>query len=90
MDDAFIILNQIAFNFNLQALLPMFIAYKSVFFVMWIAYLFHFLPDKYEWLMERFLANITLLGRVVVLIFFVWLVIQAKQADQVMPIYLQF
>ena len=88
--DAGVIISQIAFNFNLQALVPMFTAYQSVFIVMAIGYVFHFVPKAYETLCEKILVKSTFVGRLIVLLFFIWLVIQVKQADQVMPIYLQF
>jgi len=88
--DAGIIITQIFYNFNVEAIQPMFIAYKSVFIIMFIGYVFHMLPKTYETLSEKYLLKVKFAGRIVVLLFFIWLVIQVKQADQVMPIYLQF
>jgi D-alanyl-lipoteichoic acid acyltransferase DltB (MBOAT superfamily) len=88
--DAGIIIKQILFNLNFAALFPLLLVYKSVFVIMLIGYIFHFLPKSYELFVENILTKISLLGRVVVLLVFIWIVIQVKQADQVMPIYLQF
>jgi D-alanyl-lipoteichoic acid acyltransferase DltB (MBOAT superfamily) len=88
--DAGIIITQIFYNFNLEAVSPMFGAYKSVFIIMLIGYALHMLPKTYERFAEKFLVKIQFAGRIAVLLFFIWLVIQVKQADQVMPIYLQF
>jgi D-alanyl-lipoteichoic acid acyltransferase DltB (MBOAT superfamily) len=88
--DAGIIITQIFYNFNVAAISPMFAAYKSVFIIMIIGYILHLLPKTYERFAETFLLKIKFAGRIAVLLFFIWLVIQVKQADQVMPIYLQF
>ena len=65
-------------------------AYGTVFSVMLLGYVFHFIPQSYEYLSIKFLSKITLLGRITILLIFIWIVIQVKQAEQVMPIYLQF
>ena len=65
-------------------------AYGRVFSVMILGYVFHFIPQSYEYLSIKFLSKITLLGRITILLIFIWIVIQVKQAEQVMPIYLQF
>ncbi len=88
--DAGIILTQIFTNFNSEAFVPMLSAYGTVFGVMLLGYVIHFIPQSYQYFSERILSRITLAGRVVVLLVFIWIVIQVKQADQVMPIYLQF
>ncbi len=88
--DAGIIIKQILFNINFAALVPLLSGYKSVFVIMLIGYIFHFLPKSYEFFVENILTKVSLLGRIVVLLVFIWIVIQVKQADQVMPIYLQF
>ena len=88
--DAGIILTQIFTNFNATAFTPMVSAYGTVFSVMLLGYVFHFIPQSYEYLSIKFLSKITLLGRITILLIFIWIVIQVKQAEQVMPIYLQF
>ncbi len=88
--DAGIILTQIFTNFNAPAFLPMLSAYVTVFGVMLLGYIIHFVPKSYQYFSEKFLSKITLAGRILVLFIFIWIVIQVKQAHQVMPIYLQF
>ncbi|MGQ0829099.1 MAG: MBOAT family O-acyltransferase [Bacteroidota bacterium] len=88
--DAGIILTQIFTNFNSQAFLPMFSAYQTVFGVMLLGYIIHFIPKSYQYFSEKILSKVTLVGRIAILLIFIWIIIQAKQADQVMPIYLQF
>jgi D-alanyl-lipoteichoic acid acyltransferase DltB (MBOAT superfamily) len=85
-----IMLHQIFLNFNGQAILPLFQNYRIVFGVMLLGYLLHFMPGRWEGGIRRFLESITLAGRIAVLVALVWLVIQVKTAEAVMPIYLQF
>ncbi len=88
--DAGIIITQIFTNFNASAFVPMLSAYGTVFGVMVLGYMFHFMPKSYEYFSVNFLSKVTLAGRIAILLIFIWIVIQAKQAEPVMPIYLQF
>jgi len=88
--DAGVILTQIFTNFNSTAFIPLVLAYQTVFGVMLLGYIIHFIPESYQYFSEKVLAKVTLLGRIAILLIFIWIIIQAKQADQVMPIYLQF
>ena len=88
--DAEIILTQIFTNFNGSAWKPMLQAYGVVFGVMLMGYIIHFFPKSYESLSVNVLSKITLVGRIAIMLIFIWIIIQVKQADQVMPIYLQF
>ena len=65
-------------------------AYGTVFAIMLLGYIIHFIPKSYQFFTEKFLAKTSLLSRVAILLVFLWVIIQVKQADQVMPIYLQF
>lgn len=89
-NDAEIILTQIFTNFNGTAWRPMLEAYGIVFGIMLLGYIIHFLPKVYETISVKVLSNVTIAGRVVIMLIFIWIIIQVKQADQVMPIYLQF
>ncbi|MEI6488097.1 MAG: MBOAT family O-acyltransferase [Bacteroidota bacterium] len=88
--DAGVIITQILFNFDIAAFTPMLSAYGSVFAIMLLGYIIHFIPKSYQFFTEKFLAKTSLLSRVAILLVFLWVIIQVKQADQVMPIYLQF
>ncbi|MGZ4117049.1 MAG: MBOAT family O-acyltransferase, partial [Bacteroidia bacterium] len=88
--DAGVIITQIFQNFNGSAWRPMLAAYGTVFGVMLFGYIIHFLPKSYEYISINFLSKVSIAGRIAVLLIFIWIVIQVKQADQVMPIYLQF
>lgn len=88
--DAIIIIKQIAFNFNGSAFLPMLNNYKTVFAVAAIGYIIHFTPKSLQQKTENIITDMPMIGRIALLFIFIWIVIQVKQADQVMPIYLQF
>jgi len=89
-EDARIILTQITTNFNAAAWKPLLSAYGTVIGIMTLGYIVHFIPKSYEYFSVNFLTKVSLPGRIAILMVFIWIVIQVKQADQVMPIYLQF
>lgn len=89
-EDAGIIIKQIFGNFNVSAWPTMLSAYGIVFAVMLIGYIIHFIPKSYQFFSENILLRIKLVGRIIVILLFIWLIIQVKQSEQVMPIYLQF
>lgn len=89
-EDAGIIISQITTNFNLEAIMPILSAYSSVFGVMLLGYLLHFIPKSTENIFVNIFSKATTVGRIALLLAIIWLVIQVKQAEQVMPIYLQF
>lgn len=89
-NDADIILTQIFTNFNGGAWKALLDAYWIVLAIMLLGYIIHFVPKSYQYFSELVLSKITLVGRIAVILLFVWVIIQVKQADQVMPIYLQF
>jgi alginate O-acetyltransferase complex protein AlgI len=88
--DASTIITQIFTNFNAEAWQPLLAAYGTVIAIMALGYVIHFIPKSYEYFSVNFLSRISLVGRIAILMVFIWIVIQVKQADQVMPIYLQF
>ncbi len=88
--DAGIIITQIFTNFDAAASAPLLSSYGTVFAVMLLGYILHFIPKSYEYVSVNFISKINLAGRIAILLIFIWIVIQVKQADQVMPIYLQF
>ncbi|HRG52788.1 MAG TPA: MBOAT family O-acyltransferase [Bacteroidia bacterium] len=89
-EDARTILTQIFTNFNAAAWKPLLGAYGTVIAIMTLGYIIHFIPKSYEYFCESFLMRVSLPGRIAILLIFIWIIIQVKQADQVMPIYLQF
>jgi len=88
--DAQIILSQIAFNFNGAAAFTLLKAYLPVFLILLLAYLLHAIPSRFESKSIDFLTQMPLVFKIALTVFVVWIVIQSKQAEAVMPIYLQF
>jgi D-alanyl-lipoteichoic acid acyltransferase DltB (MBOAT superfamily) len=88
--DASTIITQITTNFNAAAWQPLLSAYSTVIGIMALGYIIHFIPKSYEYISVNFLNRVSLVGRIAILMVFIWIIIQVKQADQVMPIYLQF
>ena len=83
-------LYQIFHNFSGASFLPMISGYSTVFMIMGIGYLLHFMPKVIEGKVEYTLVKMPMIGRILIMIFYIWMVIQVKQAEPVMPIYLQF
>ncbi len=87
---AMAMIQQIAFNFDINVFLPFYENYKEVLWMIAFAMLIHFIPDGFA---DR---QIEKLGKVslayYVFIFFGFLILYGyfKSAEQVMPIYLQF
>jgi D-alanyl-lipoteichoic acid acyltransferase DltB (MBOAT superfamily) len=90
IDEAIFIINQITHNFNLSEITTIFNAYSNVLFVILLGITLHFIPIKYWNKLELYLQNINLLGKLLITIIFVWIILQVKQSEQVMPVYLQF
>lgn len=88
--DALIILQQITGNFSASIFIPMLQAYTTVFILIAIGYTIHFTPTSLQQKLENLLTEIPLVGKVALFFIFIWVVVQVKQADQVLPIYLQF
>ncbi len=89
-ENAKVILHQLFYNFNANAFVPLVQNYQTVFGVMILGFVIHFFPRSFELRSQRFLAVLPVAGRIVVLMAIVWLVIQVKTSEQVLPIYLQF
>jgi D-alanyl-lipoteichoic acid acyltransferase DltB (MBOAT superfamily) len=89
-DTSSAIISQIFTNFNAASLMPLFAAYSTVMVIMAIGYLLHAIPKSGENKFEDLLTRSPLAIKMVVLSLLIWVVIQIKQAEPVMPIYLQF
>ncbi len=88
--DAITMMCQIGDNFNGSAFLPMLKAYPIVFSLMALGYLIHFTPKWIQAKTEWLISEMPVVGKIALLFIFIWAVIQVKQADLVLPIYLQF
>jgi alginate O-acetyltransferase complex protein AlgI len=89
-EKARIMLHQLFFNFNAAALGPLLKNYQTVIWVMGLGYVLHFIPKQVEGGTVKLLGRMPLAGRILVLVGMIWLVIQVRTAQQVLPIYLQF
>jgi alginate O-acetyltransferase complex protein AlgI len=89
-EKAGVILHQLGTNFNTAAFVPLIQNYYPVFLMMLLGFFLHFLPKNAEILARHFLTVIPLAGRVLVLVLVIWIVIQIKSAEVVLPVYLQF
>jgi D-alanyl-lipoteichoic acid acyltransferase DltB (MBOAT superfamily) len=88
--EASALFHQVFFNFGTETFLPMLEGYGPVFAIMGLAFVLHMLPKILENKTQSFLGHLPLYGKVVVMLSVIWIVIQAKQAEQMLPIYLQF
>ncbi|MCC6690954.1 MAG: MBOAT family protein, partial [Bacteroidia bacterium] len=88
--DALVIIRQIIFNLNVGAFIQMTKAYLPVFTLMGIGYIIHFTPKWLQHKLEVLVTDMPLIGKIALTFLFIWVAVQVKQADQVMPIYLQF
>lgn len=84
------LLHQVFFNFGTETFLPMVNGYTPVFILMGIAFALHMIPKSIEDKTQVFLGRIPVYGKIALVISVIWIIIQAKQAEQMMPIYLQF
>lgn len=83
-------ISQIAFHFDSTVLLEFVAAYKEVLWLMVLGYVLHAMPKQVEWTVENKLTAMPALVKTLILIAIVWLAILTKEAEPVMPIYLQF
>ncbi len=89
-EQASILLGQIFNNFGADTFLPMMEGYAPVMIVLGIGYLLHFTPKFIEERTQLVVSRVPFMVRLALILGMLWLVIQVKQAEQVMPIYLQF
>jgi D-alanyl-lipoteichoic acid acyltransferase DltB (MBOAT superfamily) len=83
-------LSQIGLHFNGAAFFELVASYKNVILLMVLGYGLHALPKQMEWDLQDRLASTGMLMKTLILIGIVWLAILAKDAEPVMPVYLQF
>ncbi len=88
--DSGVILQQITGNFNGSAWGALYAAYRPVILIIALGYLLHFVPKAWEEKIIQVLSYTPVVVKIALLVLMVWLVVQSKQAEAVMPIYLQF
>lgn len=88
--DAWALLHQVAYDFQPEVWLELYNGYTPVFWVMLLGFVLHFLPKKAELWAEHNMSRIPVVGSVVFMVAFIWLLVQVKSSQPMMPIYLQF
>lgn len=89
-NDAILMLKQIAYQFNGQIALQLFLGYRMVFVLFALGYILHFVPRKYETKMELLIIRSPFWVKALLLLLVIWLVIQTKSAELLPFIYFQF
>ena len=89
-EQAWQMISQITFHFNGTVIIDLIANYKGVVLLLLIGYTLHALPKQLEWATQNKLASTSIFTKTMVLIAVVWIVILTKDAEPVMPIYLQF
>ncbi len=89
-DDAFKMIAQIVTNFDFGSIGLIYQNYKYVLWMMALGYALHFVPDSIESRVNPYLSKLSPVYYALLLSGFIWLLIQIKTAEVMMPIYLQF
>ncbi len=90
MGNALQMINQILFHFSPQVFIEFITGYWTVFTLMIIGYLLHFLPHSVDLAVERWTTQLPLVGKALLLLVVVVLCIQTKSATIQPFIYFQF
>jgi alginate O-acetyltransferase complex protein AlgI len=88
--DSWALINQIVHDFQPGVWLELYNGYAMVFWVMLGAFILHFLPKRSENFAEQTMARIPVWGSIAVMVLFIYIVVQVKSSDTMLPIYLQF
>ncbi len=88
--DSWKILHQITHNLNLQLTPQLIMAYTGVFVILFIAFLLHFVPLHTEKKAITWLNSTPIFVKVGLLFIVLFIAIQMKQAEPILPVYLQF
>jgi D-alanyl-lipoteichoic acid acyltransferase DltB (MBOAT superfamily) len=88
--DAWSLLHQVAYDFQPEVWFELYNGYTAVFWVMLLGFVLHFFPKKLELGTENFLGKVPVVGNVVIMVVFIWLLTQVKSSQTMLPIYLQF
>jgi alginate O-acetyltransferase complex protein AlgI len=88
--DSSTMLHQITGNLSLSLLPQLIMAYTGVFVVLIIAFVLHFIPIKTENKAVAWLGTTNIFVKIVLFFLIVFIAIQMKQAEAILPVYLQF
>lgn len=84
------ILSRILNKFGPETFLPMIHAYFPVFALMLLGFCLHLVPARMENKTQMLISKMPLYGKLLLVIGVIWIVTQARQSEQMLPIYLQF
>lgn len=87
---ALTVINRILFSFKPDLVLEVVVAYKFIFLLILAGFIFHFTPEKWDNIFERFIIKIPIPLKSLLLVILIWLIIQVKSADVQPFIYFQF
>lgn len=88
--DAWSLIHQIVYDFQPGILMELYNGYTAVFWVMILGFVLHFLPAKAELKMAGVLGRMPLAGSIAIMVIFIWLLVQVKSTQPMIPIYFQF
>ena len=83
-------IQQIFNNFDAGSWKEFFANYHNVLYIMAIGFVLHFIPHKMEDKAKTVLAKLPIAGYLVIAVIMVFLFMQIKTAEPIMPVYLQF
>lgn len=86
----FDVINQIIHYFHFEVFFQFVEGYTLVFILIVIGYLTHYVPQKMEDAIQKFITNLPLIGKALLIAAVIWLVAQFKSADIQPFIYFQF
>lgn len=90
LSDAMLIIKQIGTNFHLELAGELFKGYEPVIAMLVFAFVLHFMPARWGNAVVRKLEPVPAWGYFLIFACMMWLFVQTKTAEQVLPIYLQF
>jgi len=89
--DAWALLHQIAYDFQPGIWRELYQGYTTVFGLMLLGFALHFLAAAGgQQKMERALTRVPVAGSIAIMVLFIWLLIQVKTTQPMIPIYFQF
>jgi D-alanyl-lipoteichoic acid acyltransferase DltB (MBOAT superfamily) len=90
MDNAILMLNQIAENFSPGSFLTVIPAYSSVYILMAVGYIIHFLPESVKESYRGFFIRMPLYAQMVIILLIAVMLYQMRTADVIPFIYFRF
>jgi alginate O-acetyltransferase complex protein AlgI len=89
-EDSWSLIGQITGNFDGGVWRTLFANYQNVFLIMLLGFVLHFIPKETEDKVKDYLAKLPLAAFLFIALIMVFIFMQVKTAEPVLPIYLQF